>query len=110
MFFRDIRNVYFHSCRIKSAATAFPVPKLGNYRRTLQHKIAALRHGINHNGQPLVFMPSHEITLLSEQDMPALIACCEQVPKVDRTLPGNDFGPIAIIMSRFDKMPLFINT
>ncbi|GGB84943.1 c-type cytochrome [Dyadobacter sediminis] len=68
--------------------------------------LAALRHGVNHNGQPLIFMPSHETTLLSEQDMSALIAYCEQVPNVDRTLPANDLGPIAIVMSHFDKMPL----
>ncbi|KAA6436883.1 c-type cytochrome [Dyadobacter flavalbus] len=68
--------------------------------------LAALRHGINHNGTPLIFMPSHETTLLSQQDMSALIAYCEQVPKIDRMLPTNELGPVAIIMTHFDKMPL----
>ncbi|OJV14492.1 MAG: hypothetical protein BGO21_17380 [Dyadobacter sp. 50-39] len=68
--------------------------------------LAALRHGIHQDGKPLIFMPSHETTLLSQQDMAALIAYCRQIPKVDRVLPANDLGPVAVIMSYLGKMPL----
>ncbi len=68
--------------------------------------LAALRHGIHQDGKPLLFMPSHETTLLSRQDMAALIAYCRQIPRVDNTLPENDLGPVAVIMSYLDKMPL----
>jgi mono/diheme cytochrome c family protein len=68
--------------------------------------LAALRHGVHQNGKPLLFMPSHETTLLSRQDMAALIAYCRQIPNVDNVLPGNDLGPVAIVMSYLGKMPL----
>ena len=68
--------------------------------------LAALRHGVHQDGKPLLFMPSHETTLLSQQDMAALIAYCRQIPKVDHVLPANDLGPVAVIMSYLDKMPL----
>ncbi|WP_254412140.1 c-type cytochrome [Dyadobacter diqingensis] len=69
--------------------------------------IKALRHGIDKSGQPLIFMPSHETTLLSEQDMAAIIAYCQTVPDVDHELPPINLGPVANVMSYFDKMPLF---
>lgn len=68
--------------------------------------VAALRHGVHQDGTPLLFMPSHETTLLSEQDMAALIAYCSQIPYVDHVLPANDLGPVAMIMSYLGKMPL----
>ncbi|WP_439555738.1 c-type cytochrome [Dyadobacter sp.] len=68
--------------------------------------INALRHGIGKDGKPLIFMPSHETTLLSEQDMSALIAYCSQVPAVNRSLPENAIGPVAMVMSFMGKMPL----
>ncbi len=68
--------------------------------------LAALRHGVHPNGKPLIFMPSHETTLLSQQDMAALIAYCRQIPDVDNVLPQNELGPVAIIMSYLGKMPL----
>lgn len=68
--------------------------------------LAALRHGVHQNGKPLIFMPSHETTLLSQQDLAALIAYCRQIPEVDNELPENDLGPVAIIMSYLGKMPL----
>jgi mono/diheme cytochrome c family protein len=68
--------------------------------------LTALRHGVNQDGKPLIFMPSHETTLLSQQDMAALIAYCRQVPDVDNVLPGNEIGPVAVVMSFLGKMPL----
>ncbi|GGM92612.1 hypothetical protein GCM10010967_27250 [Dyadobacter beijingensis] len=68
--------------------------------------LMALRHGVHQDGKPLLFMPSHETTLLSQQDMAALIAYCSQIPDVDNVLPGNDLGPIAVVMSYLGKMPL----
>jgi len=68
--------------------------------------ITALRHGIDKTGRPLIFMPSHETTLLSEEDMAAVIAYCQNVPSVDNTLPAIKLGPVALVMGYFDKMPL----
>ena len=68
--------------------------------------LRALRHGVSRDGKPLLFMPSHETTLLSRQDMAAIIAYCQQVPKVDNELPTNDLGPVTKVMTYLDKMPL----
>lgn len=76
----------------------------GNY--DVSDWLSALRHGVHQDGKPLLFMPSHETTLLSRQDMAALIAYCRQIPKVDNTLPPNDLGPVAVVMSYLGKMPL----
>lgn len=68
--------------------------------------VTALRHGIGKTGRPLIFMPSHETTLLSAQDMAAIIAFCQTVPSVDHELPAIDLGPVAKVMGYLDKMPL----
>ncbi|GAB3559796.1 c-type cytochrome [Spirosoma fluminis] len=68
--------------------------------------LIALRHGIDRSGRPLLFMPSHESTLLAEADLQALIAYCQQAPAVDHILPSNDLGPVVNIMAYLDKMPL----
>ncbi len=68
--------------------------------------VTALRHGIDRGGRPLLFMPSHESTLLTENDMSDIIAYCRQVAPVDHQLPVNDIGPVARVMSYLGKMPL----
>jgi mono/diheme cytochrome c family protein len=65
-----------------------------------------LKHGIRKDGKPLLFMPAHEYTLLSEQDMAAIIAYCSQIPKVDRELPQQHVGPVARILTELGKFPL----
>lgn len=39
----------------------------------------ALEHGIAKNGKPLLFMPSHEITRMTKNDLASLIAYYRQV-------------------------------
>ncbi|WP_234736000.1 c-type cytochrome [Tellurirhabdus bombi] len=68
--------------------------------------IKALRHGVNREGKPLLFMPSHETTLLSEEDLTAVIAYCQQASPVNSSLPTNELGPIVKVMTYLDKMPL----
>lgn len=69
--------------------------------------VRALKHGLRRDHTPLLFMPSHEFTLLSEQDMGAIISYCSTLPNVDRDLPKNDLGPLAKILSDLGKLPLF---
>jgi cytochrome c553 len=66
----------------------------------------ALQHGIRRNGKPLLFMPSHEYYLLSEEDMKAIIAYCATVPPVDNELPEFRLGPVARILTDLGKFPL----
>jgi cytochrome c553 len=68
--------------------------------------VLALKHGVTRDRKPLIFMPSHEFTLLSESDMASIIAYCSQIPAVDRELPSNDLGPLAYILTDLGKLPL----
>jgi mono/diheme cytochrome c family protein len=68
--------------------------------------VLALKHGIRRDGKPLLFMPAHEYTLLSEQDMTAIIAYCSQLPNVDRELPAHHLGPVGRILTDLGKLPL----
>ena len=49
--------------------------------------VRALKHGIKRDGTPLLIMPSHEFTLLTEKDMAAIIAYAQQLPRINRELP-----------------------
>ncbi|GAB3512345.1 c-type cytochrome [Spirosoma knui] len=73
---------------------------------TTTNWLTALRHGVDRNGRPLLFMPSHETTLLAEPDLQALIAYCQQVPPVDQQLPTSELGPVVKILAYLDQMPL----
>jgi mono/diheme cytochrome c family protein len=69
--------------------------------------VRALKHAINRQGKPLLFMPSEEFTFLTEQDMGAIISYCAQVAPVDRAFPeGNSLGPIGIVLTDLGKLPL----
>jgi cytochrome c553 len=68
--------------------------------------ILALKHGIRRDGKPLIFMPSHEFYLLSEEDMKAVIAYCATVPPVDNVVPEIKLGPVARILSDVGSFPL----
>ncbi len=70
--------------------------------------ILALKHGIRRNEKPLLIMPAHEFTLLSEYDMGAIIAYCSDLPKIDRVFPkDNSLGPLAYFLTDLGKLPLF---
>lgn len=70
--------------------------------------VLALKHGIRRDEKPLLFMPSHEFTLLSEQDMVAIISYVAQMPKVDREFPeGTTLGPVTYVLTELGKLPLF---
>lgn len=68
--------------------------------------VRALKHGLNRENKPLLFMPSHEFTQLSEEDLGAIIAYCSQVEPVDRELPESSIGPLARVLTDLGKLPL----
>ena len=71
-----------------------------------QDFVRALKHGLRRGDTPLIFMPAHEYTLLSETDMSAIIAYCSTLPNVDRELPETNLGPLAKILADLGKLPL----
>src|SRR5688572_30265660 len=68
--------------------------------------VLAMKHGLNRKGKPLLLMPSHELSHLSEEDMAAIIAYCTQVPPVDREPRSFRIGPLGYALSEFDLIPL----
>lgn len=66
----------------------------------------ALKHGIHQDNTPLLFMPSHETAILTEADMAALIAYCQQLQPVDRTMPEPDLKPMLRVLAFLDVFPL----
>jgi mono/diheme cytochrome c family protein len=66
----------------------------------------AIRHGINAEGKPLIFMPSYEYTTLGDEDVAALIAYIRSAPPVDREIPRQRVGPLARALLLAGQMPL----
>lgn len=73
---------------------------------TVNDWMRALEHGIDKNGKPLLFMPSHETTQMTKNDIASIIAYCTQLAPVNNHLPANRIGPVTRVMAFLDKMPL----
>lgn len=58
----------------------------------------AIRHGIGPDGKPLLFMPSHEFNVLTDEDLGALVAYLKSVPPVDNPPEKSTVGPIGRLL------------
>ncbi len=54
----------------------------------------AIRHGVSPQRKKLLFMPSHEYSLINDADFAAAVAYIKQVPKVDKSHEPNTVGPV----------------
>ncbi len=68
--------------------------------------LRVLKHGLNREKKSILIMPSYEFAQLTKSDMAALIAYLSQAPKVDRELPDSKIGPLTIILTELDQLPL----
>ena len=68
--------------------------------------LLALQHGLKRDLTPLLIMPSHEISHLSEDDMNALIAYLSQLQPVDHELEETKLGALAYILSELGQIQL----
>jgi mono/diheme cytochrome c family protein len=68
--------------------------------------VMALKHGLQRDKTPLIFMPANEFSEMSESDMAAIVAYMSTVPSVDRELPSLTVGPLGYMLSFFDVIPL----
>jgi mono/diheme cytochrome c family protein len=66
----------------------------------------ALRHGLRRDRTPLLFMPSHEFTVMSEEDLSAIVSYCANLQPIDREFPKTNIGPLARVLADLDKLPL----
>ena len=69
--------------------------------------VLALKHGIRKDGKPLLFMPSHEYTLMSTEDMSAIVSYAMSLPRVDRQFPAQSIGIVGKVLTHLGKLPLF---
>ena len=54
----------------------------------------AVRHGVRRDGKPLIFMPANEFTVLTDEDLAAIIAYARSVPPVRQPAPSSYAGPM----------------
>lgn len=66
----------------------------------------AIRHGIAHDGHPLVIMPSKDFTELSDRDVAAIVGYIKSLPPVDRQVPAIAMGPVARVLLAVGKFRL----
>ena len=67
--------------------------------------VRAIRHGVGANGKPLLFMPSHELHLLSDADLGVVIAYVKSIPPVDSNLPVNKVSLMFRVMMVAGQAP-----
>lgn len=66
--------------------------------RTDADWVRSIRHGVAPDGRALVFMPSAAYSVLSAEDLGALIGWVKSMPPVDNEPPPSKVGPIGRIM------------
>jgi len=68
--------------------------------------VMAVKHGLNKDKQPLLYMPSNEFSHMSEGDLAAIIAYMSTVPNVDRENTSIRVGPLAYVLGALDIIPV----
>jgi cytochrome c553 len=54
----------------------------------------AIRHGLDYEGRPLIFVMASFYARVADEDVAAMIAYLRQLPPVDRQLPETTIGPL----------------
>lgn len=68
--------------------------------------IAAIRHGVRPTGRPLLFMPSQEFNVLSDEDVVALVSYIRNLPAIDNELAPSRVGPLGRLLYAIGQFPL----
>lgn len=63
--------------------------------------VRAIRHGVGPDGKGFFVMPSLEYSLMSDEDLGALIAFLKTVPAVDRERVATEYGPVSRALLTF---------
>ena len=66
----------------------------------------AIRYGVGPDGKPLLFMPSHEFYVLSDNDLAELIAYFRSLDPVDNPLPDSKVGLMSRVLFLAGQFPL----
>jgi mono/diheme cytochrome c family protein len=68
---------------------------------------AAIRHGVRHDGTPLLIMPSGDFANLDNTDTGALVAYMRSLPASDNDPGTSTVRPIGRVLYTLGKLPLF---
>ncbi|MFC5576613.1 c-type cytochrome [Lysobacter niabensis] len=68
---------------------------------------AAIRHGVRHDGTPLLIMPSGDFANLDNADVGALVAYMRSLPASDNDPGTSTVRPIGRVLYTLGKLPLF---
>ena len=66
----------------------------------------AIRYGIGPDSKPLLFMPSHEYYVLSDNDLSELIAYLRSLDPIDNPMPDSKVGLLARVLFLAGQFPL----
>lgn len=66
----------------------------------------AIRHAIDPEGKPLLFMPSEAFQHLSDDDVGAVVGYLRSLSPIDRQFPATRVGPLARMLSVLAGFPL----
>jgi hypothetical protein len=69
--------------------------------------VRVLKHGVRQDSTAVWVMPSHKFAKLTEGDMSAIIAYCSRLPKIDRSFPTPELGPLGRVLTDLGKINLF---
>ncbi len=72
-----------------------------------QDWIRAIRHGLNRENKTVWFMPSHEVSHISNQELGALICFLKAQPPVDKEHPKHELKLLGRILTFLDELPMF---
>lgn len=67
----------------------------------------AIVWGIDPDGKPLLFMPSHEYHAMPESELSELIAYIRSVNPVDQVMPASKIGPVGRMLHLTGAMPIY---
>lgn len=73
---------------------------------TNEDLVRAIRHGVNKDGKPAIFMPAHEYNPIDRSDLSALISYIRSVEPVDNELPQTEVGMLARFLYMYGGMHL----
>jgi len=68
--------------------------------------VRAIRHGIEPDGKPLIFMPSYEYYFINDDDLGKMIAYMKQVSPVNKQWPESSPGPLFRVLMLTGELPL----
>lgn len=76
--------------------------------RTDLDLVRAIRHGLDPDGKPLLFMPSTEFYFLSERDLGAVMAYIRSVPAVDNQPAPSQLSPTGFMAMNLTREITFL--